>query len=66
MQNRTRRDGDVDMSVKSTPKNKAVTVIDLSSEEGGEAGGSSPEGGEKEIARPKNVPKAEEINEMFS
>jgi len=54
------------MSVKSTPKNKAVTVIDLSSEEGGEAGGSSPEVEEKEIARPKNVPKAEEINEMFS
>ena len=71
MQNRTKREGDGEgTSIKSTPKNHAVCVPDLSSEEGWEPGGGSPDRvGEKDklaIVRPKNVPKASEITEMLS
>ena len=70
MQNRTKRDGDVETSVKSTPKNHPGGVPDLSSEEGWEPGEGSPDrAGEKgglAMVRPKNVPKAEEITEMLS
>lgn len=76
LQNRTKRDGDVEsQAVKATPRNNPATVIDLSSEEGDPGHESSPEeqGDEhhqqKQVivtTRPKNVPKPEEINEMFS